>query len=223
MWRSIMSAQEAIKAGCRKRIRDGGITKVWKVPWLPCPNNGLITTAMVPELQDVKVNSLISMETGLWDHDILQDLFNDRDKGLIQRISLPLQRKSDTWFWLLDVKGQFTVKSVYKHLQGGIDMSYSNFWNKLWSLKIPGRDCLSTLTALASKHVNVSTRCPWCHSDSEADIHVLFECGFAKTVWEMVGLQGCVLRLHNESCLDVFVRIFENVTKDQCAMVGMVC
>lgn len=44
MWRSILSAQEFVKQGCRKRIGNGDSTKVWKVPWLPCTDNGMLTT-----------------------------------------------------------------------------------------------------------------------------------------------------------------------------------
>ena len=50
MWRSIMSAKDAIKVGCRRRIGDGEATKVWKIPWLPCPINGYVTTPMISEL-----------------------------------------------------------------------------------------------------------------------------------------------------------------------------
>lgn len=38
----------------------------------------------------------------------------------------------------------------------------------------------------------------------------------------MSGIQDCVLRLQNESCMDVFVCIFQVASWDQCAMVGMV-
>lgn len=44
MWHSIMAAQEEIKVGCIRRIRNGESTKVWKVPWLPCIENGFLTT-----------------------------------------------------------------------------------------------------------------------------------------------------------------------------------
>lgn len=102
MWRSIMSAKEVIKAGCRRRIEDGEATKVWKIPWLPCTENGCVTTPMIPELQDITVSNLVDTNTIYWDFDILNELFNDRDKRLIQRIPIPSQRRRDTWFWLLD-------------------------------------------------------------------------------------------------------------------------
>lgn len=112
-------------------------------------------------------------------------------------------------------------------------MNYTSFWKKLWSLKIPGkilnflwrvcRGCLPTLAALVSKHVNVDKKCPWCFSELETELHVLFDCDFSKTVWTLTGLQNCVIRLQNESCLDFFARIFLAAVHDQCAMIGIVC
>lgn len=50
-----MEAQDFIKQGCRRRIGDGSSTKVWKVPWLQCPENGCLTTTMPDELAQITV------------------------------------------------------------------------------------------------------------------------------------------------------------------------
>lgn len=106
---------------------------------------------------------------------------------------------------MLEERGLFTVKSMYKQLQGVFDTTYSSFWRKLWSLKIPGKvttflwrvcnGCLPTLASLASKRVQVDSGCPWCKNECESDMHVLFECGFAKTVWALSSLQRQVMRV----------------------------
>lgn len=187
----------------------------------------------MPELRDIDVQNLMDINKGAWDDDVLDELFNDRDRQLIRRIPIPGRSRCDSWFWMLDNKGQFTVRSVYKQLQGSFDMQYKSFWHRLWSLKIPSkvacflwrvcRGVLPTLMALVSKHVQVNVVCPWCYMDSESDVHILFECDFARTVWAMTGLQDYVLRRVNESCFDILVRVFQVVTRDQCAMIGMVC
>lgn len=233
VWRSILSAQDAIRAGCRRRIGDGADTKVWGSPWLPCINNGYLTTTVVLDLEDITVNSLIDEITGRWDQDILNELFNDRDRNLIQKIPVPSCRRRDEWFWLLEDKGKLTVKSVYWNLQGMHDMSYRSLWKSLWSLKIPSkvatflwrvcRGCLPTLAALAVKHVSVDTTCPWCHTENEDDLHILFQCEFAKTVWAMVGLQDEVVLSQNESCFNMFVRVFQMATIEKRVLIGMVC
>lgn len=46
MWRSITAAQDAVQHGCRRHIGDGMNTRIWEVPWLPCPSKGFITSEL---------------------------------------------------------------------------------------------------------------------------------------------------------------------------------
>lgn len=46
VWRSIFSAQEAIKMGCRRKIGNGESTRVWGMPWIPDYENGFMSTEM---------------------------------------------------------------------------------------------------------------------------------------------------------------------------------
>ena len=118
MWRSIMASQELVKQGCRRKIGDGKNTRVWQIPWLPCAENGFLTSEFHNELKDVVVHNL--MEEGLkrWDDDILKDLCNDRDRELIQQIPIPRRSRPDSWYWILENHGDFTVKSCYKRIRG---------------------------------------------------------------------------------------------------------
>ncbi|XP_074364695.1 uncharacterized protein LOC141705705 [Apium graveolens] len=54
-------------------------------------------------------------------------------------------------------------------------------------------------------------------------MHVLFECGFARTVWALAGLLRQVVRVQNKSCFEMMVRLFQTVTRYQCVMVEMIC
>lgn len=56
-----------------------------------------------------------------WDSDVIYDLFQSRDAGLIKQIPLPIQDKVDSWFWMLDEKGEYKVKSGYRWMQGEFD------------------------------------------------------------------------------------------------------
>ncbi|XP_074356044.1 uncharacterized protein LOC141695716 [Apium graveolens] len=91
MWRSVLSAQEVIKKGCRGSIGTGTDTYVWKVPWLPSIDNGYLTTSMPSELANTKVCDLMEIQEKKWDDVILRDLFNERDAQLIQQIPLYLR------------------------------------------------------------------------------------------------------------------------------------
>lgn len=71
--------------------------------------------------------------------------------------------------------------------------------------------------------MNINGNCVWYHSAEESDVHVLFGCDFTKTVWVNSGLQNHVLVLPNESAFDVLLRVFHACTRDQSAIVGMLC
>lgn len=94
---------------------------------------------MSTELQNATVQSLMDVEIGGWDYDILNDICNDGDRELIKYVPLSIRRRNNSWFWFLDDKGRFTVRSVNRFLQGNYNMEYSSCWKKLWSLKIPGK------------------------------------------------------------------------------------
>lgn len=108
-WRSILAAQEVIKKGCRKQIGDGKQIDIWKVPWLPCKENGYITTEMPAQLEGEKVCSLMHIKRNEWDEEVLLDICNERDRDLIRKIPLSLRGRKDSWVWLFDDKGCFTV------------------------------------------------------------------------------------------------------------------
>ncbi|KAM6596039.1 hypothetical protein CsatA_006563 [Cannabis sativa] len=48
--------------------------------------------------------------------------------------------------------------------------------------------CLPTLTQLKTKHVDVSSLCPLCHSADETIVHCLITCQIVQLVWNRVGI-----------------------------------
>lgn len=112
-------------------------------------------------------------------------------------------------------------------------MTIRNLWHQIWSLKHPSKvtcfmwrvckGCLPAMLALASKQIQVNTSCPWCHGNNESDAHILFDRNFSRTVWAMTSIQNHLVRHLNESCFDMLVHIFQVLTRDQCAMFGIVC
>lgn len=172
VWRSILESNDVIRQGCRRRIGNGLSTKIWKVPWLLCPDNGFLTTEMPEELKHENVQSLFEENQEGWDEEILCDILNERDRELVKQIPISRRKGEDVWFWLFDDKGEFTVRSCYRRLRVEAACLDGIFWRKLWRLKLPGKvlnllwracqGCLPTVTALARKNVSVHTMCPWC-------------------------------------------------------------
>lgn len=105
MWRSILESQEILRQGVRKIIGVGEDTDVWKV--------------MVAGLMQENKNGC--------EEKILRDIFNDRDRSLINRIPLSTNVQHDLWFWLLEQTGLFIVKSCYRKLVGEQTGSRHNF------------------------------------------------------------------------------------------------
>lgn len=206
---------------------------IWHVPWLPDEENGYVDKAEYAQLASAKVSNLMMICERKWDTELLEDLFDARDIALIKRIPLSMHADNDSWYWLLDEKGEFTVKSCYRGLQGECRSDQSRLWRRIWDMKLPSKvtnfvwrlckGCLPTNAALVTKHVNIGADCPRCHREAETGVHVMFLCDFAKTVWTTAGLSQRVNCSSYENPGVVFERVFEQCTKAQSVEVAMLC
>lgn len=220
-----------VKQGVRKRIGDGKDTRVWKVQWLPSYENGFVTSETYKEVKNVTVNSLMQVGQREWDIDILEDLFNERDRQLIVQVPLSNRLTSDSWYWNLDSDGDFTVRSCYRCLRGEREYVDKLFWKKLWGLTLPGkvliflwrvcRNVLPTSATLVNRHVNIQSVCTWCHSHTEDAMHTLFTCSFAQEVWQSVGLQNLIPTGEAVTPIQYLKQVFNSNGKQQCARIGL--
>ncbi|XP_074346145.1 uncharacterized protein LOC141684908 [Apium graveolens] len=174
--------------------------KFWQVPWLPCANNGYLTSEKYPELADVTVDSLFDAEGRNWDGKVLNDLCNERDKTLIYQVPIPMRSKNDSCYWLPENKGKV-----------------SNF---LWRV---ARDVLPTAVGLITKQVAIPATCTWCHTYAEDAAHILFKCCFAQELWESTGLGNIVFAGSVDTTTEVLKWVFTTARTDQCALVGLFC
>ena len=108
----------------------------------------------------------------------------------------------DSWYWRHDRFGTYTVKSAYSLLQSSnltsASFGNSEFWRRLWNLKIPpktknflwsaARECLPTKSQLRMKHLDVDPSCPFCQKEIETIPHILVSCEFSARVWHLSGL-----------------------------------
>lgn len=206
---------------------------MWKVPWLPCLENGCLTSIMPSELENINVQSLMDESRSKWDEEILSELFNERDGMFIQQVPIPLRGRKDSWYWMLEDRGNFSVKSCYRQLRGEVECIDKDFWRKLWNMKLPGkvinlvwraaRDVLPTSIALRSKQVDIEANCTWCKHGPETVIHVLFECAFAVEVWGMVGMLSVVYVEDNDSTKSILKRAFSLGSTEQCYVIALLC
>uniref|UniRef100_A0A803P1R5 RNase H type-1 domain-containing protein n=1 Tax=Cannabis sativa TaxID=3483 RepID=A0A803P1R5_CANSA len=84
--------------------------------WLPIEEQ-LFVTSTHPSLIGSKVINLMVIGGGSWDSEILDDLFEDRDKKLIMDIPLHISQGKDKLNWIYETSGFYSVKITYKLLQ----------------------------------------------------------------------------------------------------------
>ncbi|KAF2308445.1 hypothetical protein GH714_009740 [Hevea brasiliensis] len=153
----------------------------------------MVTTTFDFNFGVYMVSDLIT--DGAWNIDLVNRVFNERDRKLI--LSIPLRRSSsiDLQFWKHDKRGSYSVSSAYKLQTQESDTAVGNkkFWKKLWSIPAAPKirnflwravsGSLPTRSRLCSRHVPTTEVCPLCNVDCESVKHVLVECSFARHVW----------------------------------------
>ncbi|KAL8134829.1 hypothetical protein AgCh_009733 [Apium graveolens] len=103
---------------------------------------------MPQELENITVQGLMEVNTRAWDRQVIHDIVNNRDEELILKIPLPVGDRNDTWFWYLETEGNFTVKSVYRMLQGEHALPHKRFWNKV----LPGDTVFKVLSRVFDRY-----------------------------------------------------------------------
>uniref|UniRef100_A0A803QIF3 Reverse transcriptase zinc-binding domain-containing protein n=1 Tax=Cannabis sativa TaxID=3483 RepID=A0A803QIF3_CANSA len=199
VWRSLLEAQDLVRKGTRWCVGSGEDINVLHEPWLPCEEQPFIESTH-PGLLGSKVCNLMEVGGGSWDKEILDDLFEERDKKLILDIPLHSTQGRDKLHWIHETSGFYSVKSAYKLLQKvqgrwqQLEDEQTKFWTKFWRLKIPpkvknlvwraGRECLPTLKQLRLRRVDVQALCPICRVAEESIEHALLLCTQPKLVWD---------------------------------------
>uniref|UniRef100_A0A803QGH5 Reverse transcriptase domain-containing protein n=1 Tax=Cannabis sativa TaxID=3483 RepID=A0A803QGH5_CANSA len=129
-----------------------------------------------------------------WNEDRVRQWFHERDARNILNIGLPLQLQPDSWRWLGEPRGTFSVKSAYKLVMNQSSQAQPNWdWKSLWNSPIHGRlkmlwwqlmrDALPTRGNLGMV-ISLQTReSPICGEGEETTLHLFWECYFAKAVW----------------------------------------
>ncbi|KAH9767473.1 reverse transcriptase domain-containing protein [Citrus sinensis] len=166
----------------------------------------------------------------MWDYDLVKDVFNRRDQDCILQIPLSSRSNCDTWYWLPDAKGIYTVRSCYKWMDIISEPPGSGVWSKIWKLAVPAKiknflwravaNVVPTADNLLSRRVEVHPYCTICNASLETTYHVLVDCPFAKQCW-MVSLVGFARNFVNFGAwLDaLFIRCS---IEDSC-LAAMVC
>ncbi|KAM6569367.1 hypothetical protein CsatB_017352 [Cannabis sativa] len=201
IWSSIYAAKDTVKLGLRKRIGAGLTVQITSDPWLPTLDK-CYPSPTVPGLENFTVNCLFQIGQQRWDSDVVCDLFTPTEAAIILGIPISQAGGEDSWYWLAESNGFYSVRSAYKLLQAQKHQAdtpqTSQFWKRLWELKVPPKtkdlvwrassNCLATKANLCIKKVLVDNLCPMCGVFAETEVHLLVSCPFAWACWEFSGL-----------------------------------
>lgn len=203
IWSGMITAKEVLKKGCRWVIGDGKRINAVRDPWLRNKEGFCVDQSTDYGLSNIPVADLILQDARKWDEGKVSRLFSDEDARLILTSPIPLNPNEDRVVWHSTTNGQYSVKTGY-HLWSDASLSRSNViqgsgWSKLWNLDIPHkvktflwRFCRNTVPVrrrLSAKGVALPIICPMCGADVEHKLHLFFDCYFAKSCWQYVGLQ----------------------------------
>lgn len=83
VWRSVWEAKDLMKAGARWLIGSGQDIDILNQSWLANDRNPYVSTVS-QSLEHNKVAGLMHMDHKAWDHEIIEDLFNNRGQQCIK-------------------------------------------------------------------------------------------------------------------------------------------
>jgi hypothetical protein len=111
-WQSILAGLTTFKRGYIWRVGNGESINIWTDPWIPSSHDRRVTTPRGGAVY-TKVSDLISPVDGLWDVQLLGNLFNNVDIGRILQIPLNDHGFEDFISWSMTSHGRYTVRSGY--------------------------------------------------------------------------------------------------------------
>ncbi|XP_030496751.2 uncharacterized protein LOC115712590 [Cannabis sativa] len=191
LWKAIMRTREALQQGICRKIGNGNSTSIWFDPWVP--GNPRQPTPCVDSSEGISlVSNFIS--DGQWDEDLIRNWFRVEDAQRILNINLPTCMTNDSWLWLPDPSGNFSVNSAYKLLKNiGRNLEWDRHWRYIWGAKIHSRlkmfwwrilsNCLPTRERIGYSIPMMDMLCPLCSSSIESSLHLFWDCTYAKAVW----------------------------------------
>lgn len=113
VWRSILAAKDLILKGSILKVRKSESINVWNDPWIPDANNKKVMIPIIHGLEEIKVSNLLMTDSSQWDHDLVRDIFNERDTQKILSIPISQTLTVDSCCWLQGERGIYEVKSGY--------------------------------------------------------------------------------------------------------------
>jgi hypothetical protein len=214
-WQSIVCGIQTFKRGHIWRVGNGRRINIWRDHWVPGSVTRKIETARGNCLLRT-VDDLIDPVSGLWDEQLLSEIFNPLDVRRILQIPISQELGEDFVAWHKTRNFCFSVRSAYysewEHQFGikirsntGQSSSSSNpVWGIVWKLQVPSKvrifiwralhGLIPGMSILANRHIKVPAQCPICKLGAEDIMHLMFTCKRANEVWAALGLKEFIMQ-----------------------------
>lgn len=191
-----------VNRGLRKRVGDGANVRVWTDRWIPNTQTELLISPRGNADEDLRVSEFIRADLVGWNVELLDMFLLPFERDRVLSIPLSTRRPRDSWYWSLEKKGEYSVRSAYRaifgedegELRADCSETKVGLWGKIWHANtIPRvklffwRACLEALPTRASLHKRIESMdslCGICGAEEETVIHALGGCIFARLVWE---------------------------------------
>ncbi|KAF4391741.1 hypothetical protein G4B88_005627 [Cannabis sativa] len=132
-----------------------------------------------------------------WNKAQFRNWFQREDAQTILNIDLPNDKIDDSWMWLGEHNGNFSIKSAYRMIKGHDPNHEEGVWKLIWNSPIHSRlkflwwqvyrDILPTKGRLANILQDIQVTCPLCKEAAETTFHLFWTCSFAKAIWFSIG------------------------------------
>ncbi|XP_060959111.1 uncharacterized protein LOC133030391 [Cannabis sativa] len=196
MWKAILDARMVLEKGICRKIGNGEKTSIWFDPWVPTPNR--TPTPLKDVSHGVAWVEQFILRNNRWNSQMVREWFNPTDAAAILNIDLPDERVEDSWFWIGEQNGNFSIRSVCRPINGDQSANTeSDMWKLIWNSPLHMRlkflwwqlfrGILPTKDKLAPFLDGVLGPCPMCKEECETSFHLFWKCNFVKAIWFSLG------------------------------------
>ena len=109
-----MVAKGVIEKGSWWNIGNGRNVNIWKDRWIPIPESFKVISPRPQDTDREEVSSLLDLERGTWDIDLVRRTFFPHEVDVILGIPISPSLPNDSLIWAWTQNGNFMVRSVYQ-------------------------------------------------------------------------------------------------------------
>ena len=101
-----------ILRGSRLQTGNGKSVKIWQNHWLTRKHPPLVSSPIIPSMEEATVDTLIETKTWQWNYAMIDGIFAPQEAKIIKTIPLALFKSDDILFWPFSKDGNIPASLV---------------------------------------------------------------------------------------------------------------